>query len=84
MVAPNPVSGSNASVHYILENDGVADFKVMNIDGHILQTIQLGNKNTGAFTYNLGGLDKFPAANYIIVLEQDGQTITRYRFTIIK
>ncbi|HEX5153937.1 MAG TPA: GEVED domain-containing protein [Parafilimonas sp.] len=84
VVAPNPVSGSNASVYYTLANNGVATFKVINMDGHILQTIQLGNKNTGAFRYNLAGLDKLPSGNYIIVLEQNSQTVTRYRFTIIR
>jgi hypothetical protein len=83
MVAPNPVIGFNALTNYRVANNGNTVMKVIDLDGRILKTIQLGNQTAGEHVYNLG-LNKISSGNYILILEQNAKIVARNPFVITR
>jgi bacillolysin len=83
-VSPNPVTGSDAIIKYTLAADGQAALKVMDINGHSLQTTDFGYKKTGTYSYRLSNLGALAAGNYIILLEQNHNIIQRKHLMIAK
>jgi hypothetical protein len=63
-VAPNPVRGFNALTSYRLADNGNTVMKVIDLDGRILKTVQLGNQTAGEHVYDLG-LNRISSGNYI-------------------
>jgi hypothetical protein len=84
IIAPNPISGSDAMVNYSLPASGIATLKVVDLSGRTLQTIQLGNQASGAHTYTLQQLEKISLGNYVLVLEQNSKIVARNRFVIAR
>ena len=83
IVAPNPVIGSSALTNYRLADNGNTIMKVIDLDGRILQTVQLGNQTAGEHVYTLG-LNKISSGNYILVLEQNAKIVARNSFVITR
>jgi len=83
MVAPNPVIGFNALTNYRVADNGNTVMKVIDLDGRILKTIQLGNQTAGEHVYNLG-LNKISSGNYILILEQNAKIVARNPFVITR
>jgi hypothetical protein len=83
VVAPNPVRGFNAVTNYRLADNGNTVMKVIDLDGRILKTIELGNQAAGEHVYNLG-LNKMSSGNYILVLEQNAKIVARNPFVITR
>ena len=83
IVAPNPVIGSNVLTNYRLAHNGNAVMKVIDLDGRILRTIQLGNQTAGEHIYNLV-LNKISSGNYILILEQNAKIVARNPFVIAR
>ena len=81
-VAPNPVVSTNATVQYHLANGGTTSLRIIDLSGRNLQTIQLGNQNTGEHNYALRNLANLTSGTYMIVLEQKGAIIARNRFVV--
>jgi hypothetical protein len=84
IIAPNPVSGSNAMVNYHLPSGGIAILKVVDLSGRTLQTIELGNQASGTHTYTLEQLAKISLGNYVLVLEQNSKIVARNPFVIAR
>ena len=83
IVAPNPVIGSNVLTNYRLADNGNTVMKVIDLDGRILRTIQLGNQTAGEHIYNLV-LNKISSGNYILILEQNAKIVARNPFVITR
>jgi len=83
IVAPNPVIGSNVLTNYRLAHNGNTVMKVIDLDGRILRTIQLGNQTAGEHIYNLV-LNKISSGNYILILEQNAKIVARNPFVIAR
>ncbi len=83
-ISPNPVAGSHALASYTLTKGGNASIRVADLNGRILQTMNLGNQLAGTHTYNLNNFSQLPAGNYIIVLQQDNQIITRTHIAVAR
>ncbi len=83
IVAPNPVTGSNALTNYRLADNGNTVMKVIDLDGRILRTVQLGNQTAGEHVYNLG-LNKISSGNYILILEKNAKIVARNPFVITR
>jgi len=83
VVAPNPVVGLNALTNYRLAENGNTVMKVIDLDGRILQTVQLGNQLAGEHVYTLG-LNKISSGNYILILEQNAKIVARNSFVITR
>lgn len=84
IIAPNPVSGSNAMVNYHLPASGSAMLRVVDLSGRTLQTVELGNQASGAHTYTLQQLDKISLGNYVLLLEQNSKIVARNPFVIAR
>jgi hypothetical protein len=69
--------------NYRLTDNGNTVMKVIDLDGRILRTIQLGNQTTGEHVYNLG-LNKISSGNYILILEQNAKIVARNPFVIAR
>jgi bacillolysin len=83
-ISPNPVAGSHALASYTLTKSGNVSIKIADLNGRTLQTAVLGNQLAGTHTYNLNNLSQLPSGNYIIVLQQDNQIITRTHLAIAR
>jgi Zn-dependent metalloprotease len=83
IVAPNPVRGLNATTNYRLADNGNTVMKVIDLDGRILKTIELGNQTAGEHVYSLG-LNKISSGNYILILEQNAKIVARNPFVITR
>jgi len=83
VVAPNPVIGASALTNYRLADNGNTVMKVIDLNGRILQTVQLGNQTAGEHVYTLG-LNKISSGNYILVLEQNAKIVARNPFVIAR
>lgn len=83
-IAPNPVAGSNAAVSYNLTGNGKTALQVINADGRIVRSVQLGNQSAGSHNHTLTELNQLSSGTYILQLDQNGQAITRKRFVVIK
>ena len=81
-VYPNPVVHSNATVSYTLAKEGSTALKVVDMAGRTAQVVSFGKQASGAHTYSLVTNGKLNSGNYIIVLEQDGQAISRTKLAV--
>ena len=81
-VYPNPVAHSNATVSYTLAKEGSTTLKVIDMAGRMAQVVSFGKQASGAHTYSLATNGKLNSGNYIIVLEQDGQAISRTKLAV--
>jgi len=84
VIGPNPVSTSFATVNYNLAGTGISALKVVDLSGRVLQVVPLGNQSAGPHSYNLAGLDRISAGNYILILEQNNAIIARNHFAVTK
>ena len=83
-VTPNPVAGS-AVVNYQLLKSGNAVLKITDLNnGHIAQTINLGNKEAGKYNYTISSSSVLQAGNYVLSVEQNAILVSRTKFTVIK
>lgn len=82
LISPNPVSGTSANLNYRIVKEGNVQVKVMNMNGQVLQNIDLGRQFSGSHTYTLNSLNKLASGTYMIVLEQDNQIVNRTRFVV--
>jgi Fibronectin type III domain/Galactose oxidase, central domain len=81
-VLPNPVTLSNATIYYTLLNNGNTSLNIIDIAGRNLQNVQLGFQNAGLHNYSMNNLASNIPGIYMIVLQQNGNTIARNRFVI--
>ena len=84
MVAPEPATGLGATIYYRLSASGVTAMRIIDLDGRILQTIQLGSQPAGEHNYRFGMLSKIALGNYILVLEQNSKVVARSPFVIAR
>lgn len=73
-VAPNPVRGRSV-IRYQVLAAGRLTLKVVDLNGRLLQSMELGHRQAGAYTHELGNSGRLAAGFYILLLEQDGRTI---------
>jgi bacillolysin len=83
-ISPNPIAGNNALASYTLTKSGNVSIKLSDLNGRTLQTVFLGNQLAGIHTNNLNNFSQLPAGNYIILLQQDNQIITRTHIAIAR
>ncbi len=74
---------SNALTSYRLADNGSTVMKVIDLDGRILKTVQLGNQTAGEHVYDLG-LNRISSGNYILILEQNAKIVARNPFVITR
>lgn len=82
LISPNPVSGTSANLSYKIVKDGNIQVKVLNMNGQVLQNIDLGRQFAGSHNYTLNSLNKLASGTYMIVMEQDNQVVNRIRFVV--
>ncbi len=83
-VSPNPVVGS-ALVNYELQRTGNTVLKITDMNsGKLAQTINVGNKQSGKYTYSFNSSSLLKGGNYIISVEQDGILISSTKFVVLK
>lgn len=82
LISPNPVSGASANLSYKIVKDGNIQVKVLNMNGQVLQNIDLGRQFAGSHNYMLNSLNKLASGTYMIVMEQDNQVVNRTRFVV--
>jgi Zn-dependent metalloprotease len=83
-IAPNPVTGTNAVMHYQLAGEGNTTMRIIDINGRSLSHAALGYKKSGVYTYKLSTISTLPNGNYVVVLEQNGKIIERKHIIIAK
>ncbi|MBS1731423.1 MAG: M4 family metallopeptidase [Bacteroidetes bacterium] len=84
LVSPNPVTSTFANLAYHIVKDGNIQVKVLNMNGQVLQNIDLGRQSAGSHNYTLNSLGKLASGTYMIVLEQENQVINRTRFVVTR
>jgi len=83
-IAPNPVSGSNATVSYNLTGTGKTVLQVINTDGRTVRSIQLGTQTAGTHHYTLTELNQLSSGIYVLQLYQNGEIMIRKRFVVTR
>lgn len=82
LISPNPVTGTSANMTYQIVKDGNIQVKVLNMNGQVMQNIDLGRQFAGSHNYTLNSLSKLASGTYMIVMEQDNQVVNRTRFVV--
>ncbi|MEO7210401.1 MAG: M4 family metallopeptidase, partial [Chitinophagaceae bacterium] len=82
LISPNPVTGTSANMTYKIAKDGNIQVKVLNMNGQVMQNIDLGSQFAGSHNYTLNSLNKLASGTYMIVMEQDNQVVNRTRFVV--
>ena len=84
LVSPNPVTGSFANVSFVLAQDGNVVLKLYDINGRQMRIQNAGNMIKGNHTITLSELNKLPAGNYKLVLEQNNQLVYKTSLMVVK
>lgn len=81
---PNPTSGGTTNISYQLAKEGQVSARIVDLSGRNVQTIDLGNQTAGAHTYTINSLMHVINGNYMIVLYQNNEVISRNKMVILK
>lgn len=84
IVSPNPVVGSSANVRFGLQQDGNVILKLYDIKGRAVSVQNAGAMFKGDHSITLSELNKLPAGNYKLVVEQNNQMIYKTSLIIVK
>lgn len=79
---PNPVSGSNTNLSFVLEQAGNVTVSIYSISGSLIKKIDLGKKNSGKHNINIK-TDGMVAGSYFMNL-QAGDVAKTNKFVVLK